>query len=100
MIHVQRHSRGAVLPIRVHAGGSHNQLVGAHDGMLRVSVTAAPEKGKANKAILDLLSQVFCVPKSSVQLIAGATSRRKRFLFLDLEPAELQDRCTRLVESN
>jgi uncharacterized protein YggU (UPF0235/DUF167 family) len=100
MIRVQGHGRGAVLPIRVHAGGSHNRVVGSHDGMLRISVTAAPEKGKSNKAVANLLSQVFCVPKSSVQLIAGATSPRKRFLFLNVEPDELQDRCIRLIESN
>ena len=100
MIHVQGHGRGAVLPVRVHAGGSHNRVIGSHDGILRVSVTAAAEKGKANKAVVNLLSQVFCVSNSSVHLLAGATSPRKRFLFLNVNPNELQGRCIRLLESN
>ncbi len=45
--------------MRAHAGARQNGIVGEHNGMLRVAVTAAPEKGKANKAIVDVLSKAF-----------------------------------------
>ena len=77
-----------------------NRVLGSHDGIPRVSVTAAAIKDKANKAAVDVLSQVFCVPKSSLYLLPGATSPRKRVLFLNVDPNEPQDRCILLIESN
>lgn len=45
--------------------------------ILRVKVTAVPENGKANDALIKLLSAFFKVPKSKISLIRGATSRIK-----------------------
>ncbi|HID79549.1 MAG TPA: DUF167 domain-containing protein [Aquifex aeolicus] len=44
-----------------------------------VRVKAPPEKGKANERIVELLAQYFKVPKSSVKLIRGETSKEKLF---------------------
>jgi hypothetical protein len=43
----------------------------------RVSVREAPIKGKANEAIINALAEYFKVPKVSVRIIAGPTSRNK-----------------------
>jgi hypothetical protein len=80
MIPLERHPRGVIIAVRAHAGARQNGVTGTHDGMLRVAVTAAPEKGKANQAIVALLSKSLGVPKSAIELVAGATSPRKRFL--------------------
>lgn len=45
--------------------------------VLRVKVTAVPESGKANEALIKLLSAFFKVPKSKISVIRGATSRIK-----------------------
>lgn len=45
--------------------------------VLRVKVTAVPESGKANDALIKLLSAFFKVPKSKISLIRGASSRIK-----------------------
>jgi uncharacterized protein len=45
--------------------------------MLKVSVTAAPEKGKANQALIRLLSKEWGIPKSSIRIIRGDTDRIK-----------------------
>jgi len=71
---------GVVLPVKAKAAARSNAIRGMHDGVLRVDVTTAPEKGKANKAIQALLARHFCLPRSSVVLIAGATNPHKRFL--------------------
>lgn len=50
--------------------------------MLRIAVTAVPEKGKANQAIAALIGRELGLAKSSIELIAGETSSHKRFLLI------------------
>lgn len=47
-------------------------------GVLKVYVTVAPEKGKANEALVEALARHFCVAKNAVRIIRGASSRHKR----------------------
>jgi uncharacterized protein (TIGR00251 family) len=100
MIGVESHPEGSVLPVRAHAGARRNEVAGEHDGMLRVSVTQAPEKGKANKAIAELLAHRLGVRKRQVELISGETSVQKRFLIRELSAAELVQRIQSLIASN
>jgi len=69
---------GAVFAVRVTPRAARNAVTAA-DGGLRVSVTAAPENGKANAAVAKLLAAALGVPKSSLTLIRGATARDKVF---------------------
>ncbi len=48
------------------------------DGALRVKVTAPPEDGKANTAVIVILAQAWDVPKSSLSIVSGHASRQKR----------------------
>ena len=57
---------------------SKDAIVGIHDHALRIAVTAAPEIGKANASIVKILAKSFKVPQSSISIISGETSRRKR----------------------
>jgi uncharacterized protein (TIGR00251 family) len=75
---------GVVIPVRVRAAARRTGLAGVHDGALRIDVTAAPEKGKANRAVVELLSEVLGVAKRDVQLVSGATSSSKRVLVAGL----------------
>jgi len=67
------------LEVRVHVqpGGARSELVGRHGDRLKVRVAAPPEAGRATAAVLDLLAAVAGVPRRSVTLVAGATSRHK-----------------------
>jgi uncharacterized protein (TIGR00251 family) len=85
----QRHPDGTVVPVRARAGGRQNAILGTREGALRVSVTAAPEKGKANRAIIALLCKALDVPKSAIELLAGDTSPQKRFLVRELDFARI-----------
>jgi len=58
---------------------SKNEVVGAYNDALKIKVTAAPEKGKANIAVIEVLSKYFNLKKSQVQLSSGETSRNKTF---------------------
>lgn len=73
-----------VLRVRVTPGGSRNNVGGKWDGpngdaRLVVRVTAAPEKGKANKAVGEAIAKAFGLPKSAVSITAGETDRLKTF---------------------
>jgi uncharacterized protein YggU (UPF0235/DUF167 family) len=79
MIRLEQHPRGIVVPVRAHAGARQNAVLGERQEALRIAVTAAPEKGKANRAIIDVLSDRLGVAKSLIELIAGETTPLKRF---------------------
>ena len=69
---------------------------GVHEGALKVRVHAVPEKGRANHAIALALAKALRVRKSQVQLVAGATSRRKTFEICE-DPAVLKPVVNRLL---
>lgn len=96
MLNLQATPEGILLSIRAAPGAKKNAIRGIHDGMLKISVTAAPEDGKANAAIAELLAKKLNVSKSRVQLVMGATQRQKKFLLVDVEAAEVE----RLIQSS
>ncbi len=53
---------------------------------LQVAVTAVPEDGRANKAVVALLAKRWRVPKSTVEVVQGATDRRKTLLVRSGDP--------------
>ena len=71
-------SSGELVEVRVQARARRNEVV-EQDGVLRVRVTAAPEGGEANRAVIALLAEAFGVAPSRVTLVRGATSRDKLF---------------------
>lgn len=88
----ETHAEGVVLSVRAHAGARRSELREGQDGVLRVSVTQAPEKGKANKAIIELLARELGLKKSQIELVAGQASPQKRFLIRGITPNELSQR--------
>lgn len=92
MIHVEPHPEGAVFSVQAHAGAKRDGISGEKGGMLKVSVTQAPEKGRANKAIVAVLSRELSLRKSQFAIISGETSRQKRFLARDIAAHELSKR--------
>jgi uncharacterized protein YggU (UPF0235/DUF167 family) len=92
MIKLEDHPQGTILPVRAHAGARRNGIRGEQAGSLQVSVTQAPEKGKANKAIIAVLAAALSLRKSQFELLAGETSPQKRFLVREIAPADLAGR--------
>ena len=96
---LESHPEGTILPVRAQPGARRNEIRGVQDGMLKVCVTQSPEKGKANKAIVELLSKKLALKKSQFELIAGETSHQKRFLVHGIGVEELADRIRRATEA-
>ena len=68
---------GTRLRLRVKPGARTTGLVGVHGGALKLAVSAAPEKGKANRAVVLLLAETLGVPTSAVTIASGTTSQDK-----------------------
>ena len=62
--------------IRVTPHAKQNKVVES-DGVLRVYTTVAPENGRANNAVIELLSDYFGVPKSRIKILKGLAGRDK-----------------------
>jgi uncharacterized protein (TIGR00251 family) len=68
---------GVRLALRVTPKAGRNEIAGVRDGRLLVKVTAAPEGGKANAAVIKLLSKAWRLPASAFAVTSGATARDK-----------------------
>jgi uncharacterized protein (TIGR00251 family) len=68
-----------MLTLKVVPKASRDEIVGLlEDGALKVKVTAAPDRGKANAAVCELLAETFGVPKRNVEILRGETSHTKQ----------------------
>jgi uncharacterized protein (TIGR00251 family) len=67
---------------------------------LKVSVSAPPEKGKANKAVLALLARWLALPKSQVSLLRGGKGRHKVIQIVGLTPDALEGRIRQLTKES
>ena len=92
MIAVEPHARGSILPVRARPGAKVDAVLDEHGGALRVAVTAAPEQGKANAAIVAVLAEALGCKPSQIALLSGPKARAKRFLVVGLSPEELRAR--------
>jgi uncharacterized protein (TIGR00251 family) len=92
MIALADHPEGCILPVRAQPRSRRNGILGEHAGSLKVAVTAPPDQGRANQALLEVLQEAFDLKRSQVTLLSGATSREKKFLIRDLSKQELQQK--------
>lgn len=75
MINLVQTDEGIVLPVKAHAGARKNGITGEHAGALKVSVTQAPEKGKANKALAKVIASDLGL--RTLKLISSAAKRQR-----------------------
>ena len=70
---------GAVtFPVRVIPRSSRTEIVGEHDGILKVKLASPPVEGAANAELIKLIAKKLGVSKSAVTIISGETSKTKR----------------------
>jgi uncharacterized protein (TIGR00251 family) len=87
-------SRGGTrLRLRVKPGARSDAILGVHGGALRIGVSPAPEKGKANRAVRELIGDALELSPSSVEVVSGQTSRDKT-VWIPLAPDEVRRRLT------
>ena len=99
MIHVTEHAEGSILVVRALPGARRNGIAGEVGGAVKIAVSASPDKGKANQAIIEVLRAVLGAKSSQVELLSGFTSRQKRFLIRGWSKPNLEARLSSLLQS-
>lgn len=76
-MNLREHAGAVTFDVLVQPRVSRPKIGPIHDGRLKVAVTSPPVDGEANAAVVELLAKTLGVAKSAVEVIAGASSRRK-----------------------
>ena len=76
---------GIEIDIKVVPNAKRTKVVGPLGRRLKVTLAAPPEKGKANKALINLLADKLGVRKNSITVTAGQTSPKKRVLVIGVD---------------
>lgn len=76
-----------LLAVFVQPRASKNQLCGLQDGELKLRLTAPPVEGAANDCCRDYLAKLLKIPRSSVTIVSGESSRHKRIRLAGVTPA-------------
>ena len=90
MIDIKDHADGCVLPVRAQPGAKKVAVVGEHGGALKIAVTAPPDAGRANDALIEALRDKLGLKRAQIELISGQTSRDKKFLIRSMTRVELE----------
>jgi len=86
------------LDVHVRPGARSTQVGGSHDGVLAVKVAAPPADGQANEAVCRAVAAALGVRPTAVELVRGASSRRKR-LRVDGDTTTLRARAEELRDT-
>lgn len=70
---------GIIVKLKISPNASKNEIIKTPDGV-KIKITSQPIDGKANKCLLEFLSKQFKIPKSSIEIIRGETSKEKTLL--------------------
>jgi len=92
MIPINDTPGGATFAIKVHPRARQNEITGEVGDALKLSLTAPPSDGRANAACVEFLAEFLKVPRSSVTIAAGQTSRNKVVRVHGLTADQVRDR--------
>jgi len=92
VIDLKLHAEGVILPVRAQPNARRPGLQGERNGALKVAVTAPPEDGRANEALVEVLRETLGVRRGQIELLSGQTARDKKFLIRGLTADEVRER--------
>ena len=82
------------IDILVQPRASRAKIGPMHDGRIKIAVTAPPVDGEANAAVIELFAKRLGVPRSSVEIVAGASSRRKTLKIANVTEQQIAELLT------
>lgn len=77
--------------IRVVPRASRSEIVGFHDGALKIRIAAPPVEGAANTEIIKLFAKKLGVAKSDVEIVSGETSKNKRIKIANVSLSKFEE---------
>lgn len=92
MIPIKDTPRGASFAVKIHPRAKKNAIGGEVGDALKLALTAPPVEGRANDACVQFLAELLRVPRASVTIAAGETSRNKVIRVAGLSAAEVRAR--------
>jgi uncharacterized protein len=99
VIPIRETQGGVFFAVKVHPRARKNGITGSVGEALKVALTAPPVDGRANEAVIDFLAGLFEIPRSSVTIASGATSRVKRIHVAGITLAVAQQRLREILEN-
>src|SRR5260370_30508376 len=90
MIPIRDRWAGATFTVKVHPRARKNAITGTVGEALKLALTAPPIEGRANEACIAYLAQFLNVPRSSVTIAAGKSSRQKLIRVAGLSAAHVE----------
>lgn len=91
MIPIHETSAGVMFAVKVHPRAKKNAITGEVGEALKVSLTAPPIEGRANEACIEFFAKLLRVPRSSVTIASGLSSRNKVIRVVDVTGAYVRD---------
>jgi uncharacterized protein (TIGR00251 family) len=92
MIELKESPAGTTFAVKVHPRAKKNAITGEVGDALKLALTAPPVDNKANEACIDFFAKLLKVPRSSVTIAAGQTSRNKVIRVAGLSTEEVRQR--------
>ncbi len=89
MIKIREIEDGIVVSVKVQPNSSNDRVIGEYADQIKIAVTVAPEKGKANKAVIKLVAKWLGIKNSDIQIISGETSRDKELFIRNITEEDL-----------
>jgi len=65
------------IQVQIQPGSSKDQIIGLHNGRLKIKISAPPVDGKANQNLIEFISKALGVSKSKIEILKGRTSKLK-----------------------
>ena len=85
-----------VIKVKIAPGSSKNKIDGVYNNALKISITAPPVKGKANKKCIAYLAKYFDIAKSKIEIISGQTSRNKLVKIYNISQKDFLDKIKKI----
>jgi uncharacterized protein (TIGR00251 family) len=79
------------IEIHLQPGAKRSEIVGFREGILYAKVTSLPQRGRANRALVELMAQTLKVPRSAINIIRGQSSRSKVIAIWGLTTEDVKD---------
>jgi len=92
MVEIRNSSAGVSFAVKVHPRAKKDAITGQVGNPFKLAITAPPVDSKANEACIEFFAKLLNVPRSSVTIAAGQTSRKKVIRVAGLTAQQVRDR--------
>src|SRR5262249_48752797 len=98
MVPVNETSGGVTFTVKVHPRARKDAVTGVVGDALKLALPAPPLEGRANQAVVEFFDDLFEIPRASVTIASGETSRVKRILVAGVERKTVEQRLNAILE--